>query len=441
MKHTTETKRTKGLSPGVGNTATVVMVRGVFAWKRAMHTLRRWSSDLWESVGAVGWFVLAVASVGLICGLVFGWAEATFAGIISLVLIICAIPYLFGVNAYAVNLTLDHSRIVVGEEAGGSIEISNISKRLALPGIIDLPVGEGLIECEVPFLGRGAVHHQPVTIPGRRRGIMSVGPARSVRQDPLGMFRRERVWEDAQTLYIHPQTLTLPSMSSGLIRDLEGQPSTVIVPDDLSFHAIREYQAGDSRRQVHWKSTAKTGQLMVRQYEETRRSGITIVLATREDEFRDPDEFELAVSVAASLGVRGIRDGRDVECTISEEIPEFAREVYGRVSSLPARTSTMLLDHLSGIESHPRMHTLSEVARMTASHLTEASVAFLVCGSAMSGVEIRRAALAFPPQVAVVAVLCDRHAEPSSWRMGETVVLSVGILDDLGHLFIRGPRA
>ena len=441
MIRSTDTKRSTNPAGVSSNTATFVMVRGVFAWKRFVRACAQVAREAWDSVSAVGWCVLVTAALGLGLGLGFGWAEATVAGIIASVLILCAFPYLFGVNAYQVELSLDHSRIVVGDEAGGSILVTNVSRRLALPGVIDLPIGQGIIECDVPMLRRSAVHDHPVMIPGEHRSVMRVGPARSVRRDPLGMFRRERVWQNAETLFIHPRTTPLPSMSSGLIRDLEGQPSSVIVPDDLSFHAIREYQAGDSRRQVHWKSTAKTGQLMVRQYEETRRSGISIVLGSRESEFRDADEFELAVGVAASLGVRAIRDGRDVDFTISEEVPEFAREVVGRVSSLPARTPTMLLDHLSSIDVHPRMHTLPETARLTAAHLQAASLAFLVCGSSLDVVDLRRAALAFPPHVAVVAVVCDRHAEPASWMMGDTTVMSVGILDDIGQLLIRGPRA
>lgn len=437
MTHHTESTRTRLSSTGTG-TATAVIVKGVLRWRRVTQALTNTGKKLRDSVSAQGWFVPAVAVVGITLGLSFGWAEFVVAGFAALALCILALPFLFGAKSYRVTLKLAHERIVVGDAAAGTLTVENVGKRIALPGVIDLPVGDGLIELEVPLLRGSAVQDEEVSIPGHRRGIISIGPASTVRRDPLGLFRRERTWQEAETLYVHPQTLRLPSMSSGLIRDLEGQASRTIVTDDLSFHAIREYQAGDSRRQVHWKSTAKTGKLMVRQYEETRRSGISIVLASREDEFRDPDEFELAVSVVGSLALRGIHDGRDVECAVSDEIPEFARETYGRVSHIPARSPRMILDHLAGIVSLPRMHTLPEVARLVGGNTQSASIAFLVCGSSLTAADIQRAAFAFPANVTVLTIICDQHAEPKVWTVGGKSVLSVAILDDLAHLFVRG---
>ena len=112
-------------------------------------------------------------------------------------------------------------------------------------------------------------------------------------------------------LYVHPRTTALPSTSAGLIRDLEGNPTRRLVDSDYPFHAIREYAAGDSRRQIHWKSTAKTGRLMVRQYEESRRSRMAVVLSVAEAEYADAEEFELAVRSAASLGLRAVHDARE----------------------------------------------------------------------------------------------------------------------------------
>ena len=98
------------------------------------------------------------------------------------------------------------------------------------------------------------------------------------RGDPIGILRRELRWPDVQRIHVHPVTVPLPSTSAGLIRDLEGTPSSTLVDADLSFHAVREYVVGDSQRHVHWKSTAKTGKLMVRQYEESRHARIAIIL-------------------------------------------------------------------------------------------------------------------------------------------------------------------
>ena len=70
---------------------------------------------------------------------------------------------------------------------------------------------------------------------------------------------------------------------------------------DVSFHALRDYVAGDDRRNIHWKTTARTGRLMVRQFEETRRAHLLIVLDLDHEAWGSDEEFEDGVSAAASL--------------------------------------------------------------------------------------------------------------------------------------------
>ncbi|MFA9277586.1 MAG: DUF58 domain-containing protein, partial [Rhodoluna sp.] len=120
-------------------------------------------------------------------------------------------------------------------------------------------------------------------------------------------------------------------MSTGFVRDLEGNPTRDLTDSDLSFHALREYVPGDDRRNIHWKSTAKTGQFMVRQFEQTRRSHLMIALDTEPEVFATDEEFELAVSAAASLGVRAIRDTRDLSVLVSADARPSAT---GRLSAL-----------------------------------------------------------------------------------------------------------
>lgn len=417
------------------------VARGVITWRLVLHRVRRALERAHQSVNPQGWLVLWIAVVGTVAGFVFGWLEAVVAGLIGITLIILAIPFLTGNRTYRVGVTLDDDRIVVGEEAGGTITVTNTGKRPAFPGVVDLPIEDGSLELRVPLLRGGQEMDRQVTIPGRKRGLLQVGPPRTVRRDPLGLFFRERTWQDAQRVYVHPRTVTLPSMSSGLIRDLEGQASRTVVPDDLSFHAIREYQSGDSRRHIHWKSTAKMGTLMVRQYEETRRSDVLIVLAAKAEEFRDEPEFELAVSVATSLGVRGIIDGRKVRVSTPADTGEHAHPRSGQVRDIRATTPRIMLDQATLLETGEHALRLPETARVVAQNPGSASIVFLVCGSGVTAKDVRRAALAFPQHVQVVAIVCDTHAEPSIHRFGDLPVLSVGILDDAKHLLARSAYA
>ena len=197
-----------------------------------------------------------------------------------------------------------------------------------------------------------------------RRGIVTVGPATTVRSDPIGLLRREHAFEDVHELYVHPRTTALPSTSAGLIRDLEGSPTRRLVDSDMSFHAIREYAPGDSRRQIHWKSTAKTGRLMVRQYEESRRSRMAVVLGVAEAEYADADEFELAVGCAASLGLRAVRDARDVAIVTGSQIPRVVRGRLRAITHIPAASPRTMLDGFSGVELLESTMPVAEVCRL-----------------------------------------------------------------------------
>src|SRR5690606_1690719 len=120
----------------------------------------------------------------------------------------------------------------------------------------------------------------------------------------------QKDWTEHVELFVHPRTVPLHGSSSGFLKDLEGRPTKDLSSSDVSSHALREYAPGDDRRHVHWKTSARTGTLMVRQFEETRRSHLAVVLSTNAADYDDPEEFELAVSVAGSLGVQALREER-----------------------------------------------------------------------------------------------------------------------------------
>ncbi|UUT35918.1 DUF58 domain-containing protein [Microbacterium elymi] len=239
---------------------------------------------------------------------------------------------------------------------------------------------------------------------------------------------------------MHPRTEAVPSTSAGLIRDLEGRSSRRLVDADMSFHAIREYVPGDARRQIHWKSTAKTGRLMVRQFEETRRSRLAVILSLERDEYASPDEFELGVSIAASLAVQALRDGRDLDVVTGAEIPRVVRGRMRSIEMIQAGTPRGLLDGFSRLNSFEHTMPLSEVCRLTVEASDTLSLAFVVCGSGTTPSGLRQAALAFSSSTAVVAVVCDEKAPPRTRPLGELTVMTVGLLADLPGLLLRGTQ-
>ena len=418
-----------------------VVVWFVGAWTaltRGIAAAAGWAA---RTIRPAGVLVVLAATAGLALGIVFGWVEWMVAGAAALVLVAASVPFLFGARSYDVDLSLTHERVVAGDGVTGEIVVRNDGHRIALPGRLDIPVGAGLVEFGVPLLRPGHTVSQPLDIPGLRRGIVTVGPATTVRSDPIGLLRREHAFEDVHDVYVHPRTVSLPSTSAGLIRDLEGSPTRRLVDSDMSFHAIREYAPGDSRRQIHWKSTAKTGRLMVRQYEESRRSRMAVVLGVAEHEYADPDEFELAVSCAASLGLRAVRDARDVEIVTGSEIPRVVRGRLRAIRHIPAGSPRPMLDGFSGVTMLESTMPIADVCRLTADSGDRLSIAFVVVGSRVTLTRLQQAALAFSADTSVVAVICDERAHPRMQPLSALTVLTVGTLDDLSGLLLRGATA
>ncbi|WP_455132029.1 DUF58 domain-containing protein [Microbacterium aurum] len=373
-----------------------------------------------EVIRPLGWVLIASTIVVWWLALAFGWEEfLVAAAVLSAVIVLC-IAFLFGRTSYDIELDLTRTHVVVGERAVGGLTLVNNTSRTILPSEVVLPVGAGRGVFQVPRLAPAQEHEEVFAIPTSRRGVLSVGPVSVRRGDPLGLFERTNDRRQAVDLYVHPRTTSLDGLSLGHLRDLEGLPAQHLSRDDVSFHALREYQPGDDLRHVHWKSTARVGEVMVRQYEETRRSHFVVGLSTHPDEYRDPEEFEVAISAAASVGLRALRDSRILD----------ARTQHGPVRSITARR---FLDELSMLEhSRPRSGGVVALAGSIAAHAPQAAVVVLVTGSKTDAADLRLACSRLPLGVRALAIVADTRVDaPALKRIGEADVVTIGDLDQL----------
>ena len=403
--------------------------------------LRRGFGRVAAVVTALGWAMLAVVPLALGLGYGFGWIELVVAGFVCLAVIVVAVVYLVGRTSVQLALRVPHPRVVVGEPATGEILVTNPDRPRTFGLTVEVPVGAGLAEAVLPGLRRGASFTHEFAVPTARRGVVQVGPVRTVRADPIGIVRREVVWTERAEVFVHPRTIPIPSTSTGFIRDLEGNPTRDLSNNDVSFHALREYVPGDERRYIHWKSTARTGTYMVRQFEETRRSHLVIALSLASADYLTEEEFEMAVSVAGSLGARAIRDARTVTVVASETTPEFAKRKVFAVRPLSTLTRARLLDDLALVEHAESALSIVDVARVTGEQASGVSVAFLICGSGASVQELRAASTMFPIGVEVVAVVCDPERTPGLRRVAGLSVLTIGYLEDLQKSLARSAAA
>lgn len=392
-------------------------------------------------VTPVGWSIAALVVVGFTAGYALGWLELVAVAWAGVVLILAAVLHLVGRAAFDIQLSMPNTRVVIGDRAPGQVIVTNPSGRRLLGITVEIPVGQGLAEFAVPSLRRGGFFEDVFVVPTARRGVIRIGPVRTVRGDPIGLLRRELVGAEPIELFVHPRTISVPSTSTGFIRDLEGNPTRDLTNSDVSFHALREYLPGDERRYIHWKSTAKTGVHMVRQFEETRRSHLMVALSLASSDYTTEEEFELAVSVAGSLGVRAIRDARNVSVVASEKTPEFAKRKVYAVRRLSTLSRTRLLDDLSTVAHSETALTVVDLARVAADSVAGISVVFLMCGTGATKTELRAASTKFPAGVEVVAVVCDPGMTPSLRRVAGLSVLTIGFLEDLKKSLARSAAA
>lgn len=384
------------------------------------------------TVQPLGWVALVATVFAVLCGWLTGWFEmwvlAGMAGGALLVAVLSA----FGRSHYAVDLNLRVMRVVAGQPATGRLVVRNTARRRLLSTVMELPVGGVVTSFRVPSLKGRMEREESFALPTERRAVIPIGPARSVRGDAIGLVRRVAYWTGQHTVYVHPRTVAVHGGVPGFIKDLEGQATREIANDDVAFHALRGYVPGDDRRYVHWKASARSlstpaQTLMVRQFEETRRSHLGVALSLRATEYASDDEFELAVSAAASLAAQAFREQRELSVGTSGDIAD-------------TRTSRRMLDELSAIEQSADALPLVDTARTLSEAVPTLSVVFLVFGSKPLADQVRLAAAAFPLGVRVIAVQVAEGAAVAMRRIGATPILTIGELDVLPRALRQAVR-
>ncbi len=397
----------------------------------------------------LGWFRplgAATTVAGLLCTLVgvrTGWVELAVPGVALLLAVLASSVLLVGRSTYRMEIDLAAERVVVGQEAFGRLLVTNTSERRLLPARVELPVGQGHGDFALPSLAGGEQHEELFAVPTRRRAVVPVGPVRSVRGDALGLLSRALTWTDAVLLHVHPRTANLRGIATGVLRDLEGQATQVLSDNDMSFHALRDYVPGDDKRHIHWRASAKQGDLLVRQFEDTRRTRTAIALATASDCYVSSDAAELAVSVLASVAVQTILDDRDLTALAGDPAPKGAAEQSARPGAglLRVDTPQVLLDDTCAIDIHPGGRSDLALAPWVARQAPDATVVLLVTGSVTDPVALRSTVRRLPVGTRTVVIRCEPGAELSVAQTGSTTTAVLGVLGELGRLLRQAVRA
>ncbi len=369
-----------------------------------------------------GWTVLALSILVWMVGVLLGWKELLLLAAGGLVLLVVAALLTIGRARISVTVTADPERVTVGEPAAGDVRITNLARTPLLPIGLELPIGDQAARFQLPLLAAGATREELFIVPTDRRCVVDVGPAITVRGDPFGLMRRAVSWTGVRQIFVHPVTVAIDPLGAGLLRDLEGQSTNDLSMSDLDFHALREYQPGDDRRYIHWRASAKVGHFMIRQFLDTRRSHICLLVDSSVASYPGPDDYETAISVAASISVRAVQDEQEVTAFAGAHVAD-------------AKTGTRILDTYSRAELAD--HGLLDLARRAARLAPDASIALMVTGRLTSFAQLTRAAAQFPVEVNTVVLRIDTLRRTSIAGDASMPVLSLQKLSDLGPL-LRG---
>lgn len=316
------------------------------------------------------------------------------------------------------RLRLDPFRVTAGEPAAAEVAVAARWAPLISP-TVRLDMAGETRSLRFPLIPPRAERAEMLEVPPLPRGVHVVGPLVHVRTDPMGLLRSRSRWAASEELLVRPRIALLRPLDPGLISDLDGVPSDHPASSDLAFHALREYVAGDDLRHVHWRSSAKADQLLVRQYVETRRSQATVLLDEDPASYADEEEFELAVSAAASLAVRALRDDFDVNL-VSGDLHTSSRSV------------DVILDATCRITQGGA--ALRESARRAAVTGGGSSLVVVVTGSGCDPTTLRTAGSEFPSDALRVLVRVDLGAASTITTVPGFRPVVLGRLEDLAPL-------
>ncbi|MFD7103307.1 DUF58 domain-containing protein [Streptomyces celluloflavus] len=298
---------------------------------------------------------LAAGLAAAVCSYLLGQADLLRVGLLLAALpLVCVLALHRTRYRVAGGRTLSPARVPAAAEARVQLRIENVSR---------LPTGVLMLQDRVPYvLGprprfvldrveAGGAREVSYRVRSDLRGRYPLGPLQLRLSDPFGMCELTRSFSTSDTLTVVPRTEPLPPVrptgetsgyGDGRQRSLALAGEDDIIP--------RGYRHGDDLRRVHWRSTARHGELMVRREEQPRQARCTVLLDTRRTAHRGagPDSaFEWAVAGAASTAVHLLERGLSVRLLTDTGTSVPGPDGTGGAGS--ADTAGLLLDTLANV--------------------------------------------------------------------------------------------
>jgi len=268
-----------------------------------------------------GRIFIAVGALSLLAGLFLGVLDLQRVGVLLLVL---PVPAWLAVRQARAGLRIGHAvtppRVVVGDPAEVRLVLGNPQAFGTGPLRITETVPGGR---PLRFSVAGVRGRQRRTVayplPALPRGRYTIGPTSVIASDPFGLVTADTRSTDTAQLVVQPRTVGLAPLALPIAwRDGAANLSHSVGSGGSDDASVREFRHGDDLRKIHWRSTAKTGSLMVRQEERPWHGESLVLLDTRALAYpaaaqgAESAALEWAVSAAASIGCHLASRGRRV---------------------------------------------------------------------------------------------------------------------------------
>ncbi|TCO43729.1 uncharacterized protein (DUF58 family) [Kribbella antiqua] len=200
-----------------------------------------------------------------------------------------------------VQRMLSPDRVERGRSALATLRVRNEGTRWQASFAAHDSAGDQRQAVQIRRLGPGSEATYRYELPTSRRGRIAVGPLTLERRDPLGLARNSRATGEVATLWVHPKRHPTKTVVAGRPRHHHvGRTADDSLRGSADLRDVRPYVVGDEVRHLHWKATARTGQLMVRDYADPDQPRLTVLLDTRREPLSEAT-FEEATEVAASI--------------------------------------------------------------------------------------------------------------------------------------------
>ena len=261
--------------------------------------------------------LLVAAAMLLVGGFRFGYPELAVLGFAATVAVAAALAFVAWRPHLAIRREADPDRVMRGDACRVTLEVSNASRIFGTSLVArDRVRPGGTVAVPLVRLRPGRRTRVTYPVPTTRRGLVRVGPLEITRRDPLSLVGALRRYGEQVTVWVRPKIHPIGAVPIGLSRSLDGRVDRV-PHGSITFAALREYVMGDDLRHVHWRTSARVGELMVREHVDTSLPRIVILLDDRAgahgQDATGESTFEAACEAAASVLVAAVQSDVHVE--------------------------------------------------------------------------------------------------------------------------------